>query len=113
MKKLQKKLILEFLNVENKKEALSEAEKTNFIVSILGNISKSALELFETLSSYTDIPDTEISEENKDLLESIREDVSIIIGKANQGIKDNSAENIQNMIDDGQTVAQETLIDKE
>ena len=140
MKKLNRKLILEFLDdetgeltldkkdleepiqepieVEIKQEEnnLSEGEKKNFIISLLTDLSGKVFDLFSYLTPYFTLEvqdkDSEfnhLSEENKALLSSIYEDVSLIVGKITQGLKDNTAENIQNAIDDGQTQAQETI----
>lgn len=140
MKKLNRKLILEFLDDEtgeltlDKKDLeepiqepieveinqeennLSEGEKKNFIISLLTDLSGKVFDLFSYLTPYFTLEvqdkDSEfnhLSEENKALLSSIYEDVSLMVGKITQGLKDNTAENIQNAIDDGQTQAQETI----
>lgn len=144
MEKLNKKLILEFLedtdtdikdvnldelNIEEpvqepivvKQEEpvptpeLSEPEKVNFIVSTLTDLSQRVLDLFNYLTSLinNELDRDTLSEQNKDLLNSIYEDVSLVLGKVQQGIKDNCVDNIQNAIDDGQTQAQETIVDTE
>ena len=133
MKRLNKKLILEFLDddkfevqpivevpveepvvVQAQPEALSEAEKKNYIVSTLTDISAKALDFFNYLTPLMTIEVEDknsvfnnLSEQNKDLLRSIYEDVSLLVGKVTQGLKDNTEENIQGAIDDGQTQAQE------
>ena len=133
MKRLNKKLILEFLDdnkfevvpvdevaveepvvVEPQPQALSEAEKKNYIVSTLTDISAKALDFFNYLTPLITIevedknsPFNNLSEENKNLLRSIYEDVSLLVGKVTQGLKDNTEDNIQGAIDDGQTQAQE------
>lgn len=132
MKKLNKKLILEFLDDEtgdltlDKKDLeepiqepikvekpveLDKGEKVNFILSVLSDLNNKALDIFNYLTPYvTNIdPEENLSEDNKNLLTSVYEDVSLILGKLSQGLKDNSPENIQNAIDDGQTQAQETI----
>lgn len=135
MKKLNRKLILEFLDDEVSEPAaessvvtetpvavppeprpLSEAEKKNFIITTLTDISSKALDFFNYLTPMMTIEVEDktsmlnnLSEENKDLLRSIYEDVSLIVGKVTQALKDNTEENIQNAIDDGQTQAQETI----
>ena len=145
MQRLNKKLILEFLDddklsvkypieeaieqpvevVEEQpvevvetttSENLTEGEKKNFIVSTLTDLSTRMLDLFNYLTPLMtlEVEDTNsvfnnLSEENKDLLRSIYEDVSLLVGKVTQGLKDNTEENIQNAIDDGQTQAQETI----
>ena len=133
MKKLNNKLILEFLEdediadtsieepIEVKQEEpaptpeLSEPEKVNFVVSTLTELSQRVLDLFNYLTPLinTDMTSFNLSEQNKDLLNSIYEDVSLVLGKVQQGIKDNCVDNIQNAIDDGQTQAQETIVDTE
>lgn len=141
MEKLNKKLILEFLedtdikdvdldelNIEepvqepimvkqeeSEIQELSEPEKLNFIVSTLTDLSQRVLDLFNYLTPLinNDLPTINISQENKDLLNSIYEDVSLVLGKVQQGIKDNCVDNIQNAIDDGQTQAQETIVNTE
>ena len=135
MKKLNKKIILEFLDDEAGEPAaeasvvtetpvvvpsaprpLSEAEKKNFIITTLTDISAKALDFFNYLTPMMTIEVEDktsvlnnLSEENKDLLRSIYEDVSLIVGKVTQALKDNTEENVQNAIDDGQTQAQETI----
>ena len=135
MKKLNKKIILEFLDdevsepvaaspviteipvaVPPEPQPLSEAEKKNFIITTLTDISAKALDFFNYLTPMMTIEVEDktsmlnnLSEENKDLLRSIYEDVSLIVGKVTQALKDNTEENIQNAIDDGQTQAQETI----
>lgn len=137
MEKLNRKLILEFLEdevqdvsvdklnietpiqepIEVKQEEpvptpkLSEPEKVNFVVSTLTELSQRVLDLFNYLTPLinTDMTSFNLSEQNKDLLNSIYEDVSLVLGKVQQGIKDNCVDNIQNAIDDGQTQAQETI----
>ena len=130
MKKLNKKIILEFLDDEDAKKSveevtelsepqplpqpLTEAEKKNFIITTLTDISSKALDLFNYLTPMMTIEVEDktsmlnnLSEENKDLLRSIYEDVSLMIGKVTQALKDNTEENIQGAIDDGQEQAQE------
>ena len=132
MKKLNRKLILEFLDDEtgeltlDKKDLeepiqepvkvekpveLDKGEKVNFILSILSDLNNKVLDIFNYLTPYiTNVdPEENLSEDNKSLLTSVYEDVSLILGKLSQGLKDNSPENIQNAIDDGQTQAQETI----
>lgn len=130
MKKLNKKIILEFLDDEDAKESveevtkpsepqplpqpLTEAEKKNFIITTLTDISSKALDFFNYLTPMMTIEVEDktsllnnLSEENKELLRSIYEDVSLIVGKVTQALKDNTEENIQGAIDDGQEQAQE------
>ena len=132
MKKLNRKLILEFLDDEtgeltlDKKDLeepiqepikveepveLDKGEKVNFILSVLSDLNNKALDIFNYLTPYiTNVdPEENLSEDNKNLLTSVYEDVSLILGKLSQGLKDNSPVNIQNAIDDGQTLAQETI----
>lgn len=130
MKKLNRKLILEVLEDEDISSSgviegqdveepgqvtepveLDQGEKINFILSVLSDLHTKALDLFNYLTPYvTNIdPEESLSEDNKNLLTSVYEDVSLILGKLSQGLKDNSPENIQNAIDDGQTQAQETI----
>lgn len=130
MKKLNRKLILEVLEDEDISSSgviegqdveepgqvtepveLDQGEKINFILSVLSDLHTKALDLFNCLTPYvTNIdPEESLSEDNKNLLTSVYEDVSLILGKLSQGLKDNSPENIQNAIDDGQTQAQETI----
>ena len=139
MERLNRKLILEFLEddvqdvsvdklnidtpiqepIEVKQEEpaptveLSEQEKVNFVVSTLTELSQRVLDLFNYLTPLinTDMTSFNLSEQNKDLLNSIYEDISLVLGKVQQGIKDNCVDNIQNAIDDGQTQAQETIVD--
>ena len=140
MEKLNKKLILEFLEDTNIKDVeldklniekpiqepievkqeelvptpeLSEPEKVNFILSVLSDLNNKVLDIFNYLTPYVTNIDSEenLSEDNKTLLTSVYEDVSLILGKLSQGLKDNSPENIQNAIDDGQTEVQETIVD--
>lgn len=132
MKKLNRKLILEFLDDEtgeltlDKKDLeepiqepikvetpveLDKGEKVNFILSVLSDLNNKVLDIFNYLTPYiTNVgPEENLSEDNKNLLTSVYEDVSLILGKLSQGLKDNSPKNIQNAIDDGQTQAQETI----
>ena len=139
MERLNRKLILEFLEddiqdvsvdklnidtpiqepIEVKQEEpsptpeLSEPEKVNFVVSTLTDLSQRVLDLFNYLTPLinTDMTSFNLSEQNKDLLNSIYEDVSLVLGKVQQGIKDNCVDSIQTAIDDGQTQAQETITD--
>ena len=130
MKRLNRKLILEILEdadtssqdateeqpieepikVEEPVE-LDKGEKVNFILSVLSDLNNKALDMFDSLTPYiTNVdPEENLSEDNKNLLTSVYEDVSLILGKLSQGLKDNSPVNIQNAIDDGQTQAQETI----
>ena len=68
-------------------------------------------DIFNYLTPYItgNNDDQYISEDNARLLQSIYEDVSLILGKVTQGIKDNSPEPAQQAIDDGQTSTQETI----
>ena len=129
MKKLNRKLILEILNEDDSSQTeieeqpieepikveepveLDKGEKVNFILSVLSDLNNKTLDLFNYLTPYVTNTAAEenLSEDNKSLLTSIYEDVSLILGKLSQGLKDNSPENIQNAIDDGQTLAQETI----
>lgn len=94
-----------------------------FIILLLNDLSDSVLDIFDTLTTYVLSPEFDrdstepaqihVSDSNIDLITGIYEDISTILGKIQQGIKDNSPENIQNAIDDGQTSAQDTLIDSE
>lgn len=132
MKKLNRKLILEVLEDEDilsseeieeqPKELpaevtepveLDQGEKVNFILSLLSDLNNKALDMFNYITPYittTIEPEETLSEDNKSLLISVYEDISLILGKLSQGLKDNSPENIQNAIDDGQTLAQETML---
>lgn len=123
MKKLNRKLILEILNEDDSSQTeieeqpieepveLDKGEKVNFILSVLSDLNNKALDLFNYITPYVTNSDPEenLSDDNKALLTSVYEDVSLILGKLSQGLKDNSPENIQNAIDDGQTLAQETV----
>lgn len=94
-----------------------------FIIPLLNDLSDSVLDIFDTLTTYvlspefdrdsTETAQIHVSDSNIDLITGIYEDISTILGKIQQGIKDNSPENIQNAIDDGQTSAQDTLIDSD
>lgn len=130
MKRLNRKLILEILEDEDTSSQdateeqpigepikveepveLDKGEKVNFILSVLSDLNNKALDMFNCLTPYiTNVdPEENLSEDNKNLLTSVYEDVSLILGKLSQGLKDNSPVNIQNAIDDGQTLAQETI----
>lgn len=130
MKKLNRKLILEILEDEDVSSSeemeeqpietsieseepvkLDKGEKISFILSVLSDLNNKALDMFNYLTPYiTNIdPEENLSEDNKNLLANVYEDVSLILGKLSQGLKDNSPVNIQNAIDDGQTKAQETI----
>ena len=134
MKKLNRKLILEILEDEDVSSSeemeeqpvetsieseepvkLDKGEKISFILSVLSDLNNKALDMFNYLTPYiTNIdPEGNLSEDNKNLLTNVYEDVSLILGKLSQGLKDNSPVNIQNAIDDGQTQAQETIVDTE
>ena len=131
MKKLNRKLILEILEDEDVSSSeemeeqpietsikseepvkLDKGEKISFILSVLSDLNNKALDMFNYLTPYiTNIdPEENLSEDNKNLLANVYEDVSLILGKLSQGLKDNSPVNIQNAIDDGQTEAQETIV---
>ena len=90
---------------------LTDGEQTNFIVSILSDLNTRVLDIFNYLTPYITVnnDDQYISGDNASLLQSIYEDVSLILGKVTQGIKDNSPEPAQQAIDDGQTSTQETI----
>lgn len=129
MEKLNRKLILEILNEDDSSQEeieeqpietsieseepvkLDKGEKISFILSVLSDLNNKALDMFNYLTPYiTNIdPEENLSEDNKNLLANVYEDVSLILGKLSQGLKDNSPVNIQNAIDDGQTEAQETI----
>ena len=132
MEKLTRKLILEVLEDEDipsseeieeqSKEIpteftepieLDQGEKVNFILSVLSDLNNKVLDIFNYITPYittTIEPEGTLSEDNKALLTSVYEDISLILGKLSQGLKDNSPVNIQNAIDDGQTEAQETIV---
>lgn len=125
MEKLTQKLILEVLDDEDialdagpeeptspqEPVELDHGEKLNFIISVLSYLNTKALDIFNYLTPYItgNNDDQYISEDNARLLQSIYEDVSLILGKVTQGIKDNSPEPAQQAIDDGQTSTQETI----
>lgn len=121
MQRLNKKIILEYYEDEPKEEIervavedepeLSEQEKRSFILSTLNGLSNQMTSVFDTMTGTLNMLDLDrtMSQDNIDLLNGIYEDISLILGKIQQGIKDNSPENIQNSIDDGQTAAQETI----
>lgn len=129
MKKLNRKLILEILNEDDSSQKeieeqpieepikveepveLDKGEKINFIVSILTDLSQRVLDLFNYLTPIinNELDKDILSEQNKNLLNSIYEDISLVLGKIQQGTKDNCVDTIQNAIDDGQTQAQETI----
>lgn len=130
MEKLNKKLILEVLEDEDilsseeieeqpveepikveEPVKLDKGEKVNFILSVLSDLNNKVLDIFNYLTPYINNidPEENLSEDNKNLLTSVYEDVSLILGKLIQGLKDNSPVNIQNAIDDGQILAQETI----
>ena len=130
MKKLNRKLILEILEDEDVSSTeeieeqpietsieseepvkLDKGEKISFILSVLSDLNNKALDMFNYLTPYINNidPEENLSEDNKNLLANVYEDVSLILGKLSQGLKDNSPVNIQNAIDDGQTQAQETI----
>ena len=130
MKKLNRKLILEILEDEDVSSSeeieeqpietsieseepvkLDKGEKISFILSVLSDLNNKALDMFNYLTPYiiNIDPEENLSEDNKNLLANVYEDVSLILGKLSQGLKDNSPVNIQNAIDDGQTKAQETI----
>lgn len=90
---------------------LTDGEQTNFIVSVLSYLNTKVLDIFNYLTPYITVnnDDQYISGDNASLLQSIYEDVSLILGKVTQGIKDNSPEPAQQAIDDGQTSTQETI----
>lgn len=90
---------------------LTDGEQTNFIVSVLSYLNTKVLDIFNYLTPYitTNNDDQYISGDNASLLQSIYGDVSLILGKVTQGIKDNSPEPAQQAIDDGQTSTQETI----
>lgn len=130
MKKLNRKLILEILNEDDSSQKeieeqpieepvkveepvkLDKGEKISFILSVLSDLNNKALDMFNYLTPYINNidPEENLSEDNKNLLANVYEDVSLILGKLSQGLKDNSPVNIQNAIDDGQTEAQETIV---
>lgn len=130
MKKLNRKLILEILEDEDVSSSeemeeqpietsieseepvkLDKGEKISFILSVLSDLNNKALDMFNYLTPYINNidPEENLSEDNKNLLANVYEDVSLILGKLSQGLKDNSPVNIQNAIEDGQTKAQETI----
>lgn len=90
---------------------LTDGEQTNFIVSVLSYLNTKVLDIFNYLTPYItgNNEDQYISGDNASLLQSIYADVSLILGKVTQGIKDNSPEPAQQAIDDGQTSTQETI----
>ena len=130
MEKLTRKLILEILNEDDSSQKeleeqpietsieseepvkLDKGEKISFILSVLSDLNNKALDMFNYLTPYINNidPEENLSEDNKNLLANVYEDVSLILGKLSQGLKDNSPVNIQNAIDDGQTEAQETIV---
>lgn len=90
---------------------LTDGEQTNFIVSVLSYLNTKVLDIFNYLTPYitTNNDDQYINGDNASLLQSIYGDISLILGKVTQGIKDNSPEPAQQAIDDGQTSTQETI----
>lgn len=129
MRKLNRKLILEVLDdgegVEETPSSslnhteITEGDSKNFILSLLTDLNSQALEMFNSLTPYMVTADEDtlekglLSNENKALLTSIYEDISLILGKLSQGIKENSLEGAQTAIDDGQTQVQNTIIGME
>lgn len=123
MQRLKSRIILEVLEDERVGEeekspvdprpepvTLTDGEQTNFILSVLGELNTKVLDLFNYLTPYMTDRDVPMREGNVSLLQSIYEDISLMLGKIGQGIKENSPEPIQQAIDDGQTQTQETVI---
>ena len=122
MRRLNNRIILEVLedgaigdeerspiDPEPEPVTLTDGEQTNFILSVLGELNTKVLDLFNYLTPYITDEHAPMQEANVTLLQSIYEDISLVLGKIGQGLKENSPEPVQQAIDDGQSSTQETM----
>lgn len=128
MKKLNKKLILEIWDDENpdidqnkfqevpqespvEAPGLTENEKSNYVLSIFTDLQSRIMDLFNYIRSFfgDGWEDGNVSKENKELLRSLNEDVSLMLGKVQQGIKENTEKHVQDVIAQGEEQTQEIL----
>ena len=128
MEKLTKKLILEFLDDEDQPvdqviddaetvsdeepfTELSPAEASNFITSSLNNINNNLLIAFDYLNTVlsTEESNNALDGKNKELFDSICEDLSALIGKVQAGIQANYPEDIKDSMQGGRDEANEIV----
>ena len=128
MEKLNKKLILEFLDDEDQSvdqviddaetvsnedtlPDLTPSELSNFITSSLNNINNNLLIAFDYLNNVlsTEESNSLLDENNKELFDSICEDLSALIGKVQAGIQANYPEDIKDSMQGGRDEANEIV----
>lgn len=128
MEKLTKKLILEFLDDEDQSvdqviddaetlsdeepfTELSPIEASNFITSSLNSINNNLLIAFDYLNTVlaTEENNNVLDEKNKELFDSICEDLSALIGKVQAGIQANYPEDIKDSMQGGRDEANEIV----
>lgn len=129
MKRLKNKLLLEVAEGEDELEdeaidisndiddfdkediSIDDNEKTQFVVSYLSDLQDKCMDIFDSLTNYiySDNIKEMCSEENLDLLNSIYEDISLIIGKVQQGIKNNADSTYQDKVAEGEEAADDML----
>lgn len=124
MKRLDKKILLEFLeddtDVENNSlettdenietiNELSDTEKENLLLSVYKDLLTKTLDILEYVNQYIKEDDAIISEENKELIAGIKENISVVVGKLNEAIKQAVSEESQNAMAEGESEAQDTL----
>ena len=129
MKRLKNKLLLEVAEGEDELEdeaidisndiddfdkediSINDNEKTQFVVSYLSDLQDKCMDIFDSLTNYiySDNIKEMCSEENLDLLNSIYEDISLIIGKVQQGIKNNADSTYQDKVAEGEEAADDML----
>lgn len=104
---LDKKLILEELEDTEEQPVLSEEEKNNFNSNIVSDLLVNFLQIFNT--NQTNLIDPNIKPEVKILLEDLSDDIALCIGKIQQTLKQANPEDKEQLITDGEDIAQNLI----
>lgn len=109
---LDKKLILEELEDETlpdniNQETLSDDEKNNFNSNIVSDLLVNFLSIFNT--NQSNLTDPNIKSEVKILLEDLSDDIALCIGKIQQALKQANPDDKEQLINDGEDIAQDLL----
>jgi hypothetical protein len=104
MEKLNKKLILEELDTPE----LTEEEKEHFNISLTGELLTQFLPLYALVNQYIESED--VDESIKLILQSINEDLALIIGKLQESVKEALPEEQADLVRQGEEDSQELTI---
>lgn len=88
------------LDLDN--QGLTEQEKDLFHSSLISDLLKQELDLFNLIKSYLNDPNDEIDEPVRLTLESVSEDVALSIGKLEQCLKEAVDEKTEELINQGE-----------